>query len=579
MSRSILSPSAAQGKKYTPDFIIRQGEHEAYLEHYTVGETGFSFVLTQEETAKYSAAIRDKRNLHRSMGTTLLETWTWYKDKRPLNEHLKEILEKEGFKLKERDFAEVYKKIVDTSRDKYVYKMVQFLIQFIQQFKTCGYDAGGFAAIRKITDNPHTHLFLDIAETVYAYYQEQLSLNNRIDFEDMINEANFYLAEIERQQSHVPYKYIIIDEFQDIARQRFNLTKRLSEISKAKVVAVGDDWQSIYAFSGSDIGLFTRFLELMGSGIEMKITHTYRNSQELIDIAGGFVQKNITQIRKKLKSPKRLKNPIILEEFNDSYKSDYAMAEAAEKAVEKILGEYGGKSSILIIGRYNYDNFKICRTGRFAKLPGVRIRSENFPKANISFMTAHGSKGLGFDNVIILNMFESKFGFPCQIEDDPIMRLVRAEDTSVPFAEERRLFYVALTRTKNRVYILTPINKPSRFLIELIKDYQIPHSDKLNTERIDAFRLRCPVCGYPLKFEVNKNYGLGLYLCTNEPEICDFMTNNKTHPHDIFKCGECDDGYMIVKVNAKENSAFYGCTKFNGESKSGCRNTKPIYRR
>ncbi len=98
----------------------------------------------------------------------------------------------------------------------------------------------------------------------------------------------FYLAEIEKQQLELPYKYIIIDEFQDIARQRFNLTKRLSEITQAKIVAVGDDWQSIYAFAGSDISLFTRFLELMGSGVEMKITHTYRNSQELIDIAGGF---------------------------------------------------------------------------------------------------------------------------------------------------------------------------------------------------------------------------------------------------------------------------------------------------
>ena len=101
----------------------------------------------------------------------------------------------------------------------------------------------------------------------------------------MINDAHFYLQEIERQQIELPYKYIIIDEFQDIARQRFNLTKRLSEITKAKVVAVGDYWQSIYAFSGSDITLFTRFLELMGTGTELKITHTYRNYQELIDIA------------------------------------------------------------------------------------------------------------------------------------------------------------------------------------------------------------------------------------------------------------------------------------------------------
>jgi DNA helicase-4 len=561
-------------KKYTPDFIIWQGEHTAYLEHYAISESGYSSVLTSQEIKKYSSAIKDKIKLHRLMGTTLLETWAWYKDKRPLSEHLKEVLMKEGFILKERDFEEIYRKIVETSKDKYIFKMIEFLLKFIAQFKTCGYDVGGFRTLKEKTDNPRTHLFLEIAEPIYNYYQKQLAAQNRIDFEDMINFAHFYLAEIERQQLEMPYKYIIIDEFQDIARQRFNLTKRLSEITKAKVVAVGDDWQSIYAFAGSDIGLFTRFLELMGSGIEMKITHTYRNSQELIDIAGGFVQKNISQIKKRLISPKHISNPIILSEFDDTLRPDYAMAEAAEITIEQIINGYGKNTSILLIGRYNFDSYKICRTGKFSELSGNRIKCEKFPDANITFMTAHSAKGLGFDNVIILNMFEGKFGFPCQLEDDPIMKLVRYEDTSMPFAEERRLFYVALTRTKNLVYILTPQKKPSRFLVELINEYKISHSENVNMETVDLFRLRCPVCNYPLKYEFNKNYGLHLYLCTNEPEVCDFMTNSKSHLYDIYKCDKCNDGYMIVKI--KNDEAFYGCTGYDSNDKSSCRNTRTI---
>jgi DNA helicase-4 len=148
------------------------------------------------------------------MGTELIETWAWYTDKRPLSEHLRESLVKEGFVLKERDFAEVYQKIVETSKDKYIFKMVQFIITFIAQFKTCGYDAGGFTALKAKTDNLRSHLFLDIAEPVYNYYQKRLAGQNRIDFEDMINDAHFYLAEIERQNIEMPYKYIIIDEFQ-----------------------------------------------------------------------------------------------------------------------------------------------------------------------------------------------------------------------------------------------------------------------------------------------------------------------------------------------------------------------------
>lgn len=446
-------------------------------------------------------------------------------------------------------------------------KLIIFMMKFIEQYKTTGYDDGGFAVLRERTDNPRTLLFLDIAEQVYHHYQSVLKQRNQIDFADMINDAHFYLQEIERQNVALPYKYIIIDEFQDIARQRFNLTKRLSQITQAKVVAVGDDWQSIYAFSGSDITLFTRFLELMGAGTELKITHTYRNSQELIDIAGGFVQRNTSQIRKQLISPKHLENPIVLEVFDDSIKPMERLADTIEHVIGEIISEYGEQSSILLIGRYNYDMYKLYRTNRFSELSGGAIRSEKYPNAKITFMTAHSSKGLGYDNVILINMFEGKFGFPCQIEDDPIIKLVTYEDNSMPFAEERRLFYVAMTRTKNRVYIAAPKTKPSRFLVELIKDFNIPHDDELNMQVVDLFNLRCPVCGFPLKYEFNKNYGLNLWICTNEAELCDFMTNDRTHMHDILKCPKCTDGYLIVKKNPKNGDIFYGCTNYLNEEK------------
>ncbi len=567
------SPSRA--KRYTPDFYIAQGEHCVWLEHYALTESYYSNVFTPEQLAKYKISIKDKRALHKKQNTKLLETWSMYNDRRPPLEHLQEILTAEGFILKQRNLDEVYKKIVDTGKDKYIYKLIHFMMTFIESYKTTGYDEKAFKILREKTDNPRSLLFLDIAEEVYNHYQSVLKQNNQVDFADMINDAHFYLQEIERQRRKLPYKYIIIDEFQDIARQRFNFTKRLSEITKAKVVAVGDDWQSIYAFSGSDITLFTRFLELMGAGTELKITHTYRNSQELIDIAGGFVQKNSAQIRKQLISPKHLENPIVIDSFDDSFKPTKALAAKVEEIIGKIIAEYGENKTILLIGRYNYDMYKLYQTGLFKELPNNKVHSEKYPNADITFMTAHSSKGLGYDNVILINMFEGKFGFPCQIEDDPIIKLVVHDDKSMPFAEERRLFYVAMTRTKNRVYIATPKNRPSRFLVELIKDYKLPHDDGINMEVVDLFNLRCPVCGFPLKYEFNKNYGLQLWICTNDSEVCDFMTNDKVHKHDIFKCPKCKDGYMIVKFNQKNGDVFYGCTNYFSDTNK-CTNMIPL---
>ncbi len=569
--QSLLS----RNKKYTPDFYISQGEHSAWLEHYALTENCYSNVFTPQEIARYKKAIRDKRELHKACKSTLIETWSLYNDRRSLLDHLRESLEKEGFVLKPRDLTEVYKKIVETGKDKYIFKLIYFMMQFIEQYKTTGYDAGGFEILRKKTDNARSLLFLDIAEEVYHHYQATLKQRNEIDFADMINDAHFYLHEIEKQNIELPYKYIIIDEFQDIARQRFNLTKRLSEITKAKVVAVGDDWQSIYAFSGSDITLFTKFLELMGAGTELKITHTYRNSQELINMAGGFVQKNTTQIRKQLVSPKHLENPIVIETFDDSFKPMKALAALVENIIGKIIDEFGEKSSILLLGRYNYDMYKLYNAGGFSELPNNRVKSAKYPKANLTFMTAHSAKGLGYDNVILINLFEGKFGFPCQIEDDPIIKLVTYEDKSMPYAEERRLFYVTLTRTKNRVYLATPKHRPSRFLVELIKDYNLPHDPEINMETVDLFSIRCPVCGFPLKYEFNKNYGLNLWICSNEPEICDFMTNDRVHKHDIYKCPKCKDGYMIVKMNRQNGNVFYGCTNYF-RSSDPCTMMKPL---
>ncbi len=529
-------------KKYTPDFFISQGENEAYIEHYALTEDMKSFVFSSQELARYQKSISDKRRLHKSNKTKLIETWSFYNDRHTLMDHLKDTLMSNGFVLKQRDPDEVYRKIVETGKDKYIFKLVWFTMKFIEQYKTSGYDEAGFNILRHKTDNVRTLLYLDIVEEVYRYYQKILKSKNQIDFADMINDANFLLAEMQKQGVNLSYKYIIIDEFQDIARQRFNLTKRLADITHAKVVAVGDDWQSIFAFAGSDITLFTKFLDLMGSGTELKITHTYRNSQELINIAGNFIQKNSAQIRKQLISPKRLTDPIKLEFFDDSKKPRQNLADAVNRAIAKIIAEYGEKGSILLIGRYNFDLYNLATTGEFEYFDS-RVVSKKYPRAKIAFMTAHSSKGLGYDNVIILNMMDGQFGFPSRVQDDPIIELVEYEDRTVPFAEERRLFYVALTRTKNRVYIAAPQSRPSQFLVELIKDHDLPHPPQVNLNVVvDVFKLKCPICGFPLKYQFNKNYGLDLWQCANDSEVCDFMTNDPRRLKDIFKCPKCQDG-------------------------------------
>lgn len=577
-------------KPYTPDFRIKQGDKTTYIEHFGITEDGRSNRFSAEQLDKYKSIINQKVSLHRKHNTDLVYTFSQYKDGREMLEHLCEMLIARGYELKERPTAEVYKRLVDTEENKYITRLTQLICTFIGNFKTQGFKSDKFEDFRSTTKNVRTRLFLDICEVCYLEYQQALKERHFIDFEDMINESAELIRKKQISEEQLDYKYIIVDEYQDISRQRYNLIKELSLLCNAKIMAVGDDWQSIYAFSGSILPLFTKFCEEVGYGQELKITRTYRNAQEIIDIAGTFVQKNSQQIKKELISPKRIDNPVIISTYREE-KGDktntpkggvfHNLGEAIENAIGEILDSNAVESktkipSILLIGRYGFDARNMCKAQQFNynEENGKVYSAKYGNKVKLNFMTAHSSKGLTAENVIIINAKDETYGFPSKVDDDPVLNLVISFDNSYNYAEERRLFYVALTRTKNRVFIVTPDSRPSEFIKELLSEpYNYPnvtlHGElKVDLKAPTKVKDCCPICGYPMQFKYNKNYGLKLWVCTNDQEICGFMTNDKRGGElSIHKCDWCKDGYLVVKKAGQ--GVFLGCTNYKPD-RTGC---------
>lgn len=575
-------------KPYTPDFRIWQGDKEAYLEHFGITEDGQNNRFSSDELDAYKKAVRDKIMLHRQHGTKLLYTFSSYKDRRPLIEHLQEQLEAAGFELHPRSNKEVMEKLVISEENRYIRKLVALICRFITNFKTNGFTEDEFNRMYHSTQNVRTRLFLNICNDCYIEYERYLRENQAVDFQDMINESARILREVKEMKQKLDFRYIIVDEYQDISRQRFDLVSALHDVTAAKIIAVGDDWQSIYAFSGSDITLFTKFKEKMGYAALLKIVRTYRNSQEVIDIAGNFIQKNGEQIQKDLVSNKHVEDPVIVYTYDSKRKDpkgdnrsgvNYAIAHAIETVLAQII-EYNrveGKpadSSILLLGRFGFDGDRLEKSGLFEYITrGSRIRSVKYPKLNITFMTAHSSKGLGYDNVIVVNGRNETYGFPSKIENDPVLSFVIKEDLSIKHAEERRLFYVAMTRTKNRVFFIAPEQNPSEFLLELKHDYKsvvLKGNWNEDPTTVPTFKKACPMCGYPMQFRYKTAYGLRLHICTNEPEICSFMTNNPAAGKlSIIKCDQCRDGYLIVKPGKDKTKFMLGCTNYKKDG-TGC---------
>ncbi|MDY4674877.1 MAG: UvrD-helicase domain-containing protein [Treponema sp.] len=576
-------------KLYTPDFVIRQGDKEAYIEHFGITQTGYSNRYTEEELETYKKAIKDKIALHKKHGTILLYTFSQFTDGKSLMDHLKKQLENTGFILNPRDNKEVMKKIANQDSSRYLRKFINLVEHFISNFKTNGYAVEQFDEWQLKTENVRTKLFLKICKQCFLEYEQYLQKNNSVDFSDMINKSAKLLLESQDVRDQISFKYIIVDEYQDISRQRFDLVGALHDVTAAKIIAVGDDWQSIYAFSGSDITLFTKFSEIMGYAELLKITNTYRNSQEVIDIAGNFIQKNSEQIKKTLLSPKRIKDPVIIYTYDSRPKkkkdafgtgAKYNLAKAVEQALDQIVqfnqleNKDSSKQEILLLGRFNFDAKNLEYSSLFEyRNHGKQVKCLKYPNLKISFMTAHASKGLGYDNVIVINGKNETYGFPSKIEDDPLLNFVIKRDDSIDAAEERRLFYVAMTRTKNRVYFVAPQENPSEFLLEIKHDYKNVSlkgdwNDKIEDDR--KFKKTCPICGYPLKRKYKNAYGLNLWICMNDPEICDFMTNEvRAGKLSVQQCSKCD-GYLIAKPT-KNGGFFLGCTNYSQDGK-GCDN-------
>ncbi len=285
---------------------------------------------------------------------------------------------------------------------------------------------------------------------VITYYENEKQKNHYLDFDDLIKKATQIV-----KNKKIAIQEMIIDEFQDTSLLRLDFVKEIINSSGAHLTVVGDDFQSIYRFSGCDLDIFLNFQKNFPNAITYKIQTTYRNSNELIEIAGNFVMKNKAQLQKKLKSNKHLTHPIQIVSFINRY-------HGLLKTIKKIkTGE------ILILGRNNFDIYKYIPKEKIKWEKNGYFYLENYD-FQLRYLTIHKSKGLESENVIIINLENDLLGFPSKKKNVDPINLIEKKDDFL-FEEERRLFYVALTRTKNYCYLLVPYINASIFAKEIKK--------------------------------------------------------------------------------------------------------------
>ncbi len=389
---------------YRPDFYLV--DYDIYLEHFGIDENNRAKWLNEFNEKKYVEEMQLKRETHKIHETKLLETYSYYNRNNVLLDKLNEMLRNENVIFKPRDVKTIYKKVADNDKS-FGKEITNLLASFISLSKSrqLSYDSiiSLFSDESKAENEfmlKRQEIFLKFALQILKKYDETLKEKDEIDFNDMINQATEI---IKAHRPEYEYSHIIIDEYQDISYARFNLINEIRKLSGARLICVGDDWQSIYRFAGSDISLFSNFEKYVGKYEQLFIEQTYRNSQSLIDITAKYIQKNDKQIPKNPKSKKEpYEDPIKIVSYSQDNAEDIFIQE-----IRALINKNGSKS-ILVLGRHRFDINEFIKLTPKSKVKyyerGDKLEIEGVEDIDIKYITAHKSKGLEEDNVIILNL-------------------------------------------------------------------------------------------------------------------------------------------------------------------------------
>ncbi|WP_108473151.1 UvrD-helicase domain-containing protein [Rhodanobacter thiooxydans] len=555
----------SQYRQYFPDFYYPDAN--LYHEHFALNEKGEA----PKEFKDYLEGVEWKRQLHVDKGTALVETTSHG------------LLTGQAITaLEQALIARGVQPVFDPNRECVGLPPVdeQDLARsfrvFQQHVKNNGLTHAQLqTALKEQSEEGYgarLRMYLALYERIAREWERRLRAGQFIDFEDMLIQAAVH---VESGAYQSPYILILADEFQDSSRARIRLLKALAGNPgvPTHLCVVGDDWQGINRFAGSDISVMTEFEKAFDFATRLTLNTTFRCPQHLCDVSSQFIQANPAQIKKAVKTTNPLtKTPMLAYGFTqEDAIPGYIEQQLADMhryaASGKLKPAKGAHITILLLGRYRRD----------IPEPLAQWQQRFGDRLKIDFKTAHGSKGLEAEYVFVLNVLQGTHGFPSQIQDDPALQLAMPTPDPYPFAEERRLFYVAMTRASKQVRFYTTLAQPSQFLVELVKRKHLA-IEPLDGEGVEP-------CARPGCGGVMVPRGNGTFLGCSHFPACN-QTRKLTDPAIVRRsqritvpvvagqpCPVCGKG--VIQEKKGSNGPFYGCSRF----REGCKATANIPKR
>lgn len=498
-------------RQYCPDFSIYYKDSEGvqrrvYLEHFAVNEYGrCPKWFTAEEEANYKEGIRWKRDLHRDRGTVLLETSSAGFHRGDVFTNLASQLNALGIVFSSAGSDKMSRELVRQEEN-----ILGMLTAFNFLLKSKDETMSSVIAQAALSKDRIT--LNEIVAPFVNGYRRMEEEKGEIDFTDAIIRATDLC-----NNGHRPdYDYILVDEFQDISLDRYRFLQSLRRKDPlTKLFCVGDDWQSIYRFAGSDMALFKSFEKYFGYTKKCLMETTYRFGEPAIAASSKFILANPEQASKNVR-PFRDDAETKLDFISTDRGNDVA------ETVKWILGSIPEDKEVILLGRYSFD-VNVLK-GSDMTVHDIKDKAYvTYAGRRMDFLTVHQSKGLEADYVIVLNCNGGTLGFPSNIADSPILEYVLSEPDKFAYSEERRIFYVGITRAKKHTWVLYDMNNPSPFVKEFIRT-----EEPVEQEEVIPEEERCPKCRCGRCIEVKKGIAVNgnpysVLACSNRKYGCDYQ--------------------------------------------------------
>ncbi len=489
---------------HKPDFMVKIPNGKTlWIEYFGSDRNGS--VSPDINPARYQDSINWKREIHNKNQTDLVEVFYYDLKEGVLLEKLRAALLENGATFSPKPAEEI---LAQANAVGYQIRFLKISEQFLGHARSQRLSMADLEL--KAYKSERNSVFLGVFKIFLDAYLLELERLQLPDFAELIHGA---ADRIQSGEYAFNFSHLLVDEFQDISKDRFRLIEAMMEANpNLEVTYVGDDWQSIYRFGGSDVSIMREVSKPRMTRKRIDLTASYRLPQNIADISRDFILKNPLQLEKNVVSKSTLGiNGNVYIHWDTEVGS-------IEENLKKVISRIGDAkndpgSSIRVLARYvnNLPNKKLV---------------EKYWEGPIEVSSIHSAKGLEADYVIVMDLVQDNRGFPSTIEDDPVMGMVMPENDIYEHGEERRLFYVALTRAMRETHLISPVAAPSIFTREMLKDSAGTHVGLESKKNLD-----CPACDSGTIVASSRS---GVSICNNYP-FCDFFAP---------KCATCDT-YLI----------------------------------